>query len=96
MKKWMKTAFAAFIGAAICTAAGSLSASADVTPDGDTLILSGNVTVDEVQAYANNEAVKKVVCEPGTVFPEYHCRKGKCAADGFHGRGRQPGAAAGI
>ena len=70
MKKWMKTAAAAFIGAAICTAAGSLSASADVTPDGDTLKLSGNVTVDEVQAYANNEAVKKVVCEPGTVFPE--------------------------
>ena len=69
MKKWMKTAAAAFIGAAICTAAGSLSASADVTPDGDTLILSGNVTVDEVQAYANNEAVKKVVCEPETVFP---------------------------
>ena len=70
MKKWMKTAAAAFIGAAICTAAGSLSASADVTPDGDTLILSGNVTVDEVQAYANKEAVKKVVCEPGTVFPK--------------------------
>lgn len=70
MKKWMKTAAAAFIGAAICTAAGSLSASADVTPDGDTLKLSGNVTVDEVQAYANKEAVKKVVCEPGTVFPE--------------------------
>ena len=43
MKKWMKTAAAAFIGAAICTAAGSLSASADVTPDGDTLILAGSI-----------------------------------------------------
>ena len=35
-----------------------------------TLYLSGNVVVDEVQAYAYNEAVLHVVAEEGTVFPE--------------------------
>ena len=45
------------------------NAAATVRLSGDTLILSGNVVKEEVQAYAENEAVKKVVCKPGTVFP---------------------------
>ena len=35
-----------------------------------TLTLSGNIVVDEVIAYANNDAVKKVTASSGTVFPE--------------------------
>ncbi|MBR6071191.1 MAG: BspA family leucine-rich repeat surface protein, partial [Ruminococcus sp.] len=33
-------------------------------------LLKGNVVKDEVQAYANNEAVKSVVAEEGAVLPE--------------------------
>ncbi|MBR6419355.1 MAG: BspA family leucine-rich repeat surface protein [Oscillospiraceae bacterium] len=35
-----------------------------------TLYLSGNVVLDEVRAYANNDTVLHVVAEEGTVFPE--------------------------
>ena len=35
-----------------------------------TLTLRGNVVADEVKAYSENEAVKKVVCEEGAVLPE--------------------------
>ncbi len=35
-----------------------------------TLTLTGTVIADEVKAYANNAAVKKIVCEEGTVLPE--------------------------
>ncbi len=36
---------------------------------GDTLTLRGNVVKSDVQTFAKNADVKKVVCEPGTVFP---------------------------
>ena len=36
---------------------------------GDTLTLKGNVVKADVQAYASNSAVKKVVAEKGAVLP---------------------------
>lgn len=71
MKKWMKTAAAVFIGAALCTAGATITANAaaNLMADG-TLILSGNVQRDELLPYQNNPSVKKVICDPGTVFPE--------------------------
>ena len=38
-----------------------------------TLTLSGNVVKSDVQKWGSNNAVKKVVCEEGTVFPQ-DCR----------------------
>ncbi len=71
MKKWMKWAAAAVFGAAVCCAGASLPAGADVAIDGDTLILSGNVTRDEVwDAGVTNLDLDKVVAEEGTVLPE--------------------------
>ncbi|MBR3447255.1 MAG: BspA family leucine-rich repeat surface protein [Oscillospiraceae bacterium] len=65
-----KTDAAVLIGAAVCTAAGSLSASADAVLDGDTLTLSGNVTRDEIWDYSMSQHLKRVVAEAGTVLPE--------------------------
>lgn len=70
MKKWMKTAAAAVLGAAVCAAAGSLSASADAVLDGDTLILSGNVTKDEVTGYHEDARVIHIVAAERAVLPE--------------------------
>lgn len=71
-KKWMKTAAAAMFGAAVCCAGASLSASADASLDTETgvLTLSGNVNYNEVHSYAEDNRVKQVVCEQGTVLPE--------------------------
>lgn len=73
MKNWMKTAAAALLGAALCTAGATLSASAEGTAElvGDTLILSGNINREDVHFYATNNNVKKVVIgEDGAVLPE--------------------------
>ncbi len=39
-------------------------------PKTGTLTLSGNVVKEDVQKWAKNEQVKKVVCKEGTVFPK--------------------------
>ncbi|MBR3448971.1 MAG: BspA family leucine-rich repeat surface protein [Oscillospiraceae bacterium] len=72
MKNWMKTAAAALLGAALCTAGATLSASAEGTAElvGDTVILSGNIERDDVLFFAQNDDVKKVVIsEDGAVLP---------------------------
>ena len=81
MKLWKKltTSFlisAAVLGAGIAAkpllfspAAITAEAAGGVKLSGDTLILSGNVEVDAVQEYHQNENVKKITCKKGTVFP---------------------------
>ena len=73
MKKWFQTAAAVLLGAVLCSAGAAVTAHADGTAvlgtDG-TLTLSGNVVREDVTAFGGDEAVRAIVCAPGTVLPE--------------------------